>query len=662
VILAMAGFSSTLVRRLVDAKDRVNHTHAVLTAIQALRIDLADVEDTGEPSPEIGERVRKSAAVVARLILDNPRQQGRMRRLQATLERTLGGATGRADPKRDVVVVLTAMEDEERALLAQRDRQSTATAQESFLLLPLGVYVAVSMLTVGLSLLNAGMGAQAKAQSAVADNQARLAGVVGGAMDAIITVDREQRIVLFNAAAEKMFRRSAHEALGRPIDVFIPPRHRGSHARHIGEFGATGVTSRSMGLLGTISGLRADGEEFPIEASISQAEAGGQKLYTVILRDVTERVAAQEALGRQGRLFDQSYDAILAWGWGGPITFWNRGAEHLYGFLRHAAIGRRPQELLRSTTPGGWAALLAALEGAGFWEGELEHSTHDGARITVESRMVLVREGERAYVLETNRDITERRRVEDAVRELNADLERRVAERTAELESANKELEAFSYSVSHDLRSPLRTVDGFSQALLEDFGPTLPEEGRRQVRTIREGAQRMGALIDDLLAFSRLGRQALARRQPLNMERLVQDTLDELLPRRNDDLVVVRIGELPPSAGDGALVKQVWTNLLSNAIKYSAKRERPVVEVGSERNDGGIVYFVRDNGVGFDMRYAKKLFGVFQRLHRAEDFEGTGVGLAIVQRIVQRHGGRIWAEASPNAGATFRFTLTGGAS
>jgi PAS domain S-box-containing protein len=255
----------------------------------------------------------------------------------------------------------------------------------------------------------------------------------------------------------------------------------------------------------------------------------------------------------------------------------------------------------------------------------------------------------------------ERRAAEDRSHKLNLELEQRVLERTAELQASNKELEAFSYSVSHDLRSPLRTVDGFSQALLEDFGPALPEDGQRFVRTIREAAQRMGALIDDLLAFSRLGRQSLSTRAAVDMDRLVRDALEDLSPDRQGREVEIRVSPLPPGSGDTAMLKQVWVNLLSNAIKYTRKREAAAIEVGAESGSGETVYFVRDNGTGFDMRYAEKLFGVFQRLHRAEDFEGTGVGLAIVQRIVHRHGGRVWAESAPDQGATFHFTLSRGA-
>jgi signal transduction histidine kinase len=247
------------------------------------------------------------------------------------------------------------------------------------------------------------------------------------------------------------------------------------------------------------------------------------------------------------------------------------------------------------------------------------------------------------------------------VRDSQSRLEQKVLERTSQLEAANHELEAFSYSVSHDLRAPLRAIDGFSRILLDEYGPELQAEAQQHLLTVKDNAQRMGRLIDDLLNLSRLGRQSLVK-QSIAPAAAAHDALKELNLEQDSRQVGVRIDELPVCQADPALLKQVYVNLLSNALKYSSRQAATVIEAGflpSKEGGGPPVYFVKDNGVGFDMRYVHKLFGVFQRLHRAEEYEGTGVGLAIVQRIIQRHGGRIWAEGEPGRGATFYFTLEG---
>jgi signal transduction histidine kinase len=231
---------------------------------------------------------------------------------------------------------------------------------------------------------------------------------------------------------------------------------------------------------------------------------------------------------------------------------------------------------------------------------------------------------------------------------------RRVQEKTVQLEAANKELDAFSYSVSHDLRAPLRAIDGYSKMLEEDSGPGLGEEARRQLGVVRSSSRRMGQLIDDLLAFSRLGQQEPARAE-IDMTRLAQSTAAELA--REYPATGVTVDELPPALADHSLLKQVWLNLIGNAFKYSGKRDAGRVEIGGKAQGAENVYWVRDNGVGFDMRYASKLFGVFQRLHSQDDFPGTGVGLAIVQRVILRHRGRVWAESRPQEGACFYFAL-----
>jgi signal transduction histidine kinase len=285
-----------------------------------------------------------------------------------------------------------------------------------------------------------------------------------------------------------------------------------------------------------------------------------------------------------------------------------------------------------------------------------------GQRILAEQKITaLYKEVEQKYndVEEINRQLIKRERDliknEQMVKALNAGLESEVENRTAELAVANRELEAFTYSVSHDLRAPLRAIDGYARILEEDLGSKI-DGHKHLINVITKNAKYMGQLIDDLLEFSRTSRMA-PNKILFSTEEEVKQILDELLQHEKNRTININLHELQPCKGDFAMLKQVWVNLISNSLKYTRKNPEPVIEIGSELKDNEVVYYIRDNGVGFDMDYVGKLFGVFQRLHRKEEFEGTGVGLALVKRILERHHGRIWAEAVLNKGATFYFTL-----
>jgi PAS domain S-box-containing protein len=278
----------------------------------------------------------------------------------------------------------------------------------------------------------------------------------------------------------------------------------------------------------------------------------------------------------------------------------------------------------------------------------------DDSELLVSLSATAVRDTDNNYFMSrsTMFDITERKRAEQRIAELNRDLERHATE----LEHVNHELESFSYSVSHDLRSPLRAIDGFSRMLEEDHAPQLDAEARRLLAVVRDNSRSMSRLIDDLLAFSRLGRKPIAVAE-VDMKALADQALQEVLPVDAPSCPGVVANAMPPGWGDPVLLKQVWTNLLSNAVKFSRQRQEPEIVIGGTTDGDQNIYHVRDNGTGFDMRYYDKLFGVFQRLHRQEEFEGTGVGLAIVHRVITRHGGRVWAESELDRGATFFFSL-----
>jgi PAS domain S-box-containing protein len=359
---------------------------------------------------------------------------------------------------------------------------------------------------------------------------------------------------------------------------------------------------------------------------------------------------------QQASLLDLTHDTIFVRDMSDIVTYWNRGAQELYGWTAEEAIGKHAHKLLRAVFPAPIEEIRAVLLRSGRWDGELRKTKADGTPVVVASRWSLRRDehGRPAAILETNNDITERERREQEIRALNEEL----GKRTAELEASNKELEAFAYSISHDLRAPLRHMAGFTELLQKNTASLLNERSQRYVTMILESAKRMGNLIDDLLAFSRIGR-AETHKTMVSLEQLLEEALAEVRRDTNGRNIVWKVGGLPTCYGDRSMLRLVLVNLISNAVKFTRTRSQAEIEIGCmNQEQDQLVVFIRDNGVGFDMKYVSKLFGVFQRLHGPEAFEGTGIGLATVQRIVHRHGGRAWAEGLVDKGATFYFSLS----
>jgi PAS domain S-box-containing protein len=481
--------------------------------------------------------------------------------------------------------------------------------------------------------------------------------IVESSDDAITSENLGGIVLTWNRGAERIYGYTSQEIVGRSTSVLIPPDRAFELPLLLDDLRRGARIERYE-----TQRVRKEGRHIFVSLTMSPIKDSDNRIIgaSVVGRDITDRKLAERALC----LSEERYRSLTL---ATSQIVWNTNpqgemAEELP--MWREFTGQMPAEIRgrgwidalhpddRERTADLWYRSVGSRS---FYDAEFRMRRHDGEYryMAVHGVPVLERDGTIREWVGTCADITDRVQAEEEVRKLNEKLEKRVVERTAELEAANQELEAFAYSISHDLRAPLRAVDGFSRILLEEFGPQLPAEAQHYLQVARDNALQMGDLIDGLLAFSHLGRQPL-HKQTVAPADLVRQVLEDLRLEQTGRRVEITVGHLPVCEGDPLLLKQVFVNLLSNALKYSRTRERALIEVATADSTA---YYVRDNGVGFDMRYADKLFGVFQRLHRVEEYEGTGVGLAIVQRIVHRHGGRIWADAKINQGATFYFTL-----
>ncbi len=521
-----------------------------------------------------------------------------------------------------------------------------------------------------------------KVEEALDESQERFRRLLDGVKDyAIYMLDPEGRVISWNEGAARLKGYRSEEILGKHFSCFYVPEDRaaGKPARELQESLAKGRFEAQA------QRVRKDGSAFWADVVIAPMydDSGILRGFSKVARDMTERRRAEERLAEQAEklacsrqaleaqtrmlklVLDSVGEGLIAADREGRFLIWNDCANKLMGRGAADLPSEQWTPHYKVFLPDGITPyppdrlpLVRALHGESVQvELMIEHPERENrVSLEVSARPMKDAQGNLCGGVAILRDITQQKANEREIRELNEELEHRVVERTAQLETANKELEAFSYSVSHDLRAPLRHISGFSKMLVEEFGPSLDPTAQKYVERIQAGTQKMGLLVDELLNLARVGRHAL-NRQATKLNSLVAEVVAMLQPESEGRRVAWVIADLPALECDPVLVRQVFQNLLANALKFTRSRAHALIEVSHKEEDGQAVFMVRDNGIGFNMKYVDKLFGVFQRLHRAEDFEGTGIGLATVQRIVQKHGGRVWAEGELDKGAAFYFTL-----
>ncbi len=695
-LIGIAVLSYRSIDSFQDRAQWVEHTRRVLNTIELIFSDLKDAETavrgyiiTGDES-YLQPYADASASIPPRLDLllgltaDNPSQNARSRELAELATKRLAAAqqilpayrhgnrttaaveiNGKLDAGKAVMDEIRALvhrlRTEQETLLRTGDEQSERAARKAILVIVVGNLVSLSFLVASFGLLRREIANRARMESLAKQIAAEYEDLYNKAPCGYHSVDRNGVFTHMNDTELAWLGYRRDEVIGklRFADV-VTAEGRKALKESFPLFKERG----HLGLM-EFTLVRKDGATLPVSVSATALrDPNGEFVMSrTTVFDISELKKTAIELESANAFLDAIVENIPSMVFvkhAETLRFAriNRAEEELLGMPRSKVIGRSDHDLFPREQADFFAAkdreVLASEEVIDIQEELL--STASGDRI-LHTRKIGLRDsaGRPQYLLGISHDITEQKQAEERIRALAADLEARARQ----LEVANKELESFSYSVSHDLRSPLRAIDGFSRLLEEDYQKVLDAEGLRLLSVIRQSSQRMSALIDDLLAFSKLGRKALSV-EKIDMRELVADAIEDVRGAAPASTAEVIAGDLPAASGDRILLRQVWVNLISNGFKYSSKNELPRVEIGSRTDDNGnTVYYVRDNGVGFDMRYYDKLFGVFQRLHRTDEFPGTGVGLAIVQRVVVRHGGRVWAEAQPGNGATFFFSIPG---
>ncbi len=468
-----------------------------------------------------------------------------------------------------------------------------------------------------------------------------------------IACSADGTIIYCNASFAKLLNIQVEQVIGTKLQLFIAASDQSA-------FEALLVQSLRTAIRTQLSLKTPDEITVPVQCSTTPLKVGERLCVAAVFTDLSKVIAAAELKSRISMIVDSSEDAIISTTLDGIIESWNNAAEELFGYTAKEAIGKLVQRIIVPPERAGEIEqkLANVRHSIGARHAETKSRKKDGTSVDVSVATSPIHDvnGIPFGMSMILRDISEQKQHEEIISELNTRLEQRVKERTAQLESANRELEAFSYSISHDLRAPLRSLSGFSRILLEDHGQNLNEDGKDCLRRIGVATQRMSVLIDELLRLSRISRTQILY-EPCDLTEMSEHIIDELKKDSEHRSVEVKIQKYLLCNGDRQLLLIMLQNLLRNAWKFTEKRENALLEIGCLDKNTEQIYFVRDNGAGFDMAYVDKLFGVFQRLHSNSEFEGIGIGLSIVKRIIERHNGRVWAEGEVDKGATFYFTI-----
>ena len=682
VVLGWLSFRAITI--FILSQNWVSHSHEVISQLemdQAIMAE-ADLEErgylfTGDPkllktSQAAAARIPEQLQLLQRLIAINQAQQDALKRLKALAEAEVSQMNDRTaifqksglqsalakeplekteSQMNEVRAVVAQMRSTEDQLLVQRIKDAQKTGNTTIAMYIAGSALAVFIGLVSVLLVSRDLKLRSLTEAKLHQTEDRFRLMIAAVKDyAIFLLKPDGRVSSWNEGAQRIQGYTEKEIIGQPSSKFYTPEavQAGRPQKLLAEASKNGSFEE------TDWRVRKDGSRYyaNVVATAVRDTTGKFLGFVEVARDLTEQKRAGEIQQERDRYFELSHELICVAGFDGYLKSVNPAWIRAVGFSIEE-LKSRP--FIEFAHPDDVDALVAEFEklkqGGETSYFECRSLCKDGTyKWCAWSASSVVAQ---QIFYGTGRDITEQKMAQDKIEQLNVELQHHASQ----LESTNKELEAFSYSVSHDLRAPLRHIDGFVKMLNKHSGDKLDERGRRYLGIIDDSAQRMGVLIDDLLVFSRMSRAEL-RLSKVSTDSLVHEAVDGLQTEINGRQIHWDIGALPEVEADPSMLQQVWVNLISNAVKYTRPRQTAEIQIGYSDSDGKeYVFFVHDNGVGFDMQYADKLFGVFQRLHREDEFEGTGIGLANVSRIVHRHGGRVWAEGNPGTGATFYFSL-----